>query len=218
MGTNMILAVIGLVVGFGFVVAAITEGHLSAGVGEVTRGTRAIMTRKNTYLFSAIIGICLLWWLLYRSDIGVSQLAEWMWQHLLFSLVLTGIGIGIVEYFFPNKWKWVAGVFAVLLLTHWVSDIQHQGHHTARAQTIATTVPVSLILPPNSESEPIPVKSHLNITVTEGDGNVIGHCVYGDNHEETFVVNHGSCPDGNIPSIYLVNTSKDKAVIALRTW
>ncbi len=92
-------------------------------VSIATRMTGFIKGSNLVVFLFGIAGVGFLWWL-YQSDLTITVVAAWVWNHLLFSLVLVGIVARLLSRSFRTVWaSWMPPVvLACLLMAHWVNS------------------------------------------------------------------------------------------------
>lgn len=186
MNMNMIFAAAGFLICTTLVIAALSgKKNLTGSLPKMTFAPWIL------YVTLALATLGFLWWL-YKSNLTITKVSAWVWEHLIFTLVVTAIATAFSDRLFLSKKMWwiPAAIVAGLIATHWINS---------PSSTPKSQAPLTFSMPPGGRTVLIPAnRKHV---VMDGD-NFLLHSVYRDGHE---CASNERCKDGPLAGVYATN-------------
>lgn len=204
-----------LIVGTG--IRVLGSAGLNGAATWLKKVSPGLSSKGLFYFLLSIAAIGLLQWL-YQSNPTILSLSDWVWDHLVFSIVVAAVLTGLAKCFLPEQeWAiWVASVILVaLLVVHLVAGQSstippHRPVHSGRSALLKkppANQPHSrwkrVWVPAGSRSAFIPLPYGMHNIVVQGEKYQL-YTRYEDGYE-CHSFGDATCPDGEVTGNYIVN-------------
>lgn len=176
-----------------FIPSSVAPGKES----RLKKNLQMLLSARSGYAALSLVGLAALWWL-YKSNLTVAGVAEWVWANLLFTLVATTVVMIVAYNLFPKVWLLPAIIVLALLAAHWAN--------TPSSSSSGKSQQVLLLAPGEKSRIPVPPGRRV---VVKGDDFALS-CLYRNGHEITVIPGKESCPDGDMPFVRVTNLRSTK--------